>query len=524
MGYRKRFWPSFWIKPVLAAALVALADGLFLNRRIGSTLGAFAGALIVATIIAQPASRKDPRARWALLAAAALALGLADRPTFLGWLLFYTALCVSVLSPRVAAKEDGWRWSQRLFLQAILGLGGPILDIFRMKRWWRGSATAMRGYLAVLALPLIGGSVFLTLFALANPIIAKGLASLQLPALDLWRLIFWGLSLVLAWTFLRPRYPRAFWPSPNGAGEARFGGASITSVGLSLVVFNALFAVENGLDIAFLWSGAPLPHGVTLAGYAHRGAYPLIATALLAGVFVLAVLRPGSKSARQPWLRRLVLLWVAQNLLLVASSALRTLDYIEVYSLTRLRIAALIWMGLVAVGLVLICWRMWHGKSASWLINANLRAAGLVLVVCSVVDLGAIAADWNVGHAREVGGRGAALDLCYLNELGDSAVVPLSRLQTVRLSPSFRDRVAWVRSQSLADLTRRQAGWPAWAWRGQRRLDQASAILPAGARLAAALPGGRECDGAIDPPAGPTPVPTAPVAPVPARLTPAPSH
>ncbi len=66
-------------------------------------------------------------------------------------------------------------------------------------------------------------------------------------------------------------------------------------------------------------------------------------------------------------LRRLVTLWIAQNVLLVASSILRTIDYIAVYSLTPWRIAALAWMALVAVGLVLILWRMWRGLSARWL-------------------------------------------------------------------------------------------------------------------------------------------------------------
>ena len=49
--------------------------------------------------------------------------------------------------------------------------------------------------------------------------------------------------------------------------------------------------------------------------------------------------KPGSSGARSPLVRRLILLWVAQNLLLVASSILRTLDYIDAFSLTRLRIA-----------------------------------------------------------------------------------------------------------------------------------------------------------------------------------------
>ena len=50
-----------------------------------------------------------------------------------------------------------------------------------------------------------------------------------------------------------------------------------------LLLFNLVFLVQNLLDVEYLWAGAALPEGVTYAGYAHRGAYPLIATALIAG-------------------------------------------------------------------------------------------------------------------------------------------------------------------------------------------------------------------------------------------------
>ena len=72
-----------------------------------------------------------------------------------------------------------------------------------------------------------------------------------------------------------------------------------------------------------------------------RTSVPLILTALLAGLFVLVVFRPGTQGAQSRTARRLVMLWVAQNVLLVASSILRTIDYIQAYSLTVLRIAAL---------------------------------------------------------------------------------------------------------------------------------------------------------------------------------------
>jgi hypothetical protein len=210
---------------------------------------------------------------------------------------------------------------------------------------------------------------------------------------------------------------------------------SPASIALSLAAFNLLFALQNGLDLVFLWSGAPLPSDLTLAAYAHRGAYPLIATALLAALFVLVTLRPGTPTGESPLVRRLVYVWIAQNVVLVASTMLRTFDYIDAYSLTRLRIAALVWMALVAVGLVLICVRLWRRKSGPWLINANLAAALLALTACSVIDLGAVAARWNVRHAREVGGAGVRLDLCYLNDLGPAALLPLVELESRPIGP-----------------------------------------------------------------------------------------
>jgi hypothetical protein len=113
-------------------------------------------------------------------------------------------------------------------------------------------------------------------------------------------------------------------------------------------VFNALFALENGLDIAFLWSGAPLP-----GRHEHDRLRPSRRLSAdrdrPAGGPVRAddAARSGMPTAANPLARRLVALWVAQNVFLVASSALRTIDYIDFYCSPAWRIAALAWMGLV---------------------------------------------------------------------------------------------------------------------------------------------------------------------------------
>lgn len=489
---------SFVQKIALAAILVALADHLFFFQRAGSTVGLFAAALLIATLVATPSIGRSKPALAAAAAALVFVAMLGDDPSILAAFLFLTAAALAVLLPRTRAFDDGWRWTKRLLLHAILSIIGPLLDWGRLRaaRRRRGPAR-LAAALPLLALPILGTILFLALFSAANPLIADAFQRLDLLAavggFSIARLFFWLLVTLMVWSFLRP--PRAALAPPTARdGHLVLPGVSPASIALSLTAFNLVFALQNGLDIAFLWSGAPLPGDMSLADYAHRGAYPLIATALLAALFVLVTLRPGTPTGESPLVRRLVYVWIAQNVVLVASTMLRTFNYIEGYSLTRLRIAALMWMALVAVGLVLICVRLWRRKSGPWLINANLGAALLALTACSAVDLGAVAAGWNVRHAREVGGAGVRLDLCYLSDLGPSALLPLVELESRPIGPRFRERVSWTRNLIMDRLATSQGDWHGWTFRNARRSAEAKRRI-AERRLPRYSADIRGCDG-----------------------------
>lgn len=461
---------SFLAKLFGAVALIALANHFFYDNEPGWTLGGF--ALAWAAVLA--ATRRDVRrhrpARVALAVALAFALMLVDDPGPLDWCLFGLALMSASLLP-LRRFDDAIRWGLRIFLHGLFGLATPFRDAKRLARQCpsRGLVTLA----GLLVLPVAGGAVFLYLFAQANPLIASAFAAIRFPDLStlVVHAIFWFVILLAVWPALRPHRGILRFEFTGVTDRANAPHLSVTALILSLITFNAIFAVQNGLDLAFLWSGAALPAGVTPAEYAHRGAYPLIVTALLAGGFVLLAARPDSTGARSPLVRRLILLWVAQNLLLVASSILRTLDYIAESMLTGWRIAALLWMGLVATGLILITWRMVTGRSVAWLINANALAAGLVIAGVCAVDLGAIAADWNVRHAR----RGDELDLCYLERLGPSALLPLIALERRAGGPVLRGRINYLIDEAMGRLEREQRDWHSWTWRGARRLAAAEA-------------------------------------------------
>ena len=487
---------SFQAKVFGAAVLVVLADQLFWAHDKGWTMGLFALAWAGVIVSTQRAVRRS-RWSWAALAlAVVLALLEGFNPTFLGAFLICITLSVAVLAPRTAGGGDVWRWAQRIIFNGLVAIARPVLDIVRQRRAARRGRTKARSWLPIVALPLAGGVVFLLLFASANPLIARALSSVEAPHIGGELFVRAGMALLVAimvWGLLRPRVLRRPMGIPSGEGGGALPGVSVTSVTLSLLVFNVLFALENGLDIAFLWSGARLPDEFTLAEYAHRGAYTLMAAALLTGLFVLMALRPGSEAARRPLVRWLVIGWIVQTVFLVASSIHRTQIYVDSYSLTRVRIFALVWMGLTAIGLGLILWRMLRGRSAAWLLNANALALGVVLVAAVAVDTGEVAARWNVEHAREAGGRGVELDLCYLIDLGPSALVPLTQLEARPLTPAFRGRIDWARRVALAQAERRQSDWRGWTWINARRLDAAQVITAAPAWPKDAVPTAARC-------------------------------
>ena len=250
---------TFLARAAAATALVLIAQWLFFGERIGATLGGFALAWCAAVAVAVPGMR-----RGMLAVAALLALVLIDDPSLLGWSLFWTAIASAALLQR-RRFDDAIAWGLRLAALGASGVVSPILDlrnVLRRRRRARGGRSAI---LTLVALPAIGGAAFLTLFALANPVIGTALSGISLPSFwdAAFRTVFAVVVLVAVWPTFRPRAARI------AGGIARESGSVIdlpvATLTLSLAVFNAVFALQNALDIAFLWSGAPLPDGVTLA-------------------------------------------------------------------------------------------------------------------------------------------------------------------------------------------------------------------------------------------------------------------
>lgn len=474
----------------LAAGLVLLADLLFYGHTIGISLAYFLAALAIASLWANPIRASGRRRALALLVLGAGLFAIAEEVSLLS--SFVAILCTAAFAVILSQQQQA-RWQELLRqarLMLLAGAGRLIRDIGRVGRLAarRPRASSGSGWLVGWVVPLVLLGVFATLFASANPLVEIWLNRIDLRLLlDLaspWRAAFWLMMLCLVWPMLHVRLARKRKAKaiPETAtttiGLDPYGLFGDTAILRSLVLFNALFALQTLLDIAYLWGGVALPDGMSYAAYAHRGAYPLVVTALLAALFVMVAMRPAGASERHRLVRPLVLVWVGQNIMLMISSVLRLDLYVEAYSLTWLRLVAFIWMLLVALGLVLIIVQIVGRKSVNWLVSANAAALALALYAFCFVNTPAVIANYNFRHSQELRGTGSRLDAAYLTSLGPQ-VIPAFDRYTPRIAAVGRTvpNSTWSwnpnrlpgNREYMADRHRReQADWRAWGFRAWR--------------------------------------------------------
>lgn len=477
MNIVRRLLASPWALLSTTVGFVVLVDWLFYGHVLGWTLGAFFAAL--ATVLAVRHGTKGRRpstaAAWLLVCAAALAL--VYQLGLVATLLALAGVVALPIAGRRGLVRPASTWLQEFLLIAFTGWLRNFADLRRLVRWrFRRALGILAGARFVFRwlLPLVFTLVFVWLFSLANPLIEQWCRVsmdwigetldylITLPSID--QFLLWAFVAFCVWLLLRlrPAKLRSIWtrdePPPVATDTAW---PSVGLVVRCLALFNLVFLLQNSTDALYLWGGAKLPEGMTYAGYAHRGAYPLVATALLAGAFVLVAFHPGGAAHRSAPARRLVYAWIAQNIVLTLSAAWRLHIYIDAYGLTRLRLASVVWMLLVAFGLAAISLRIVFNRPNTWLLDVNTVALLAVFYGVAWTNIDGFIAVHNARHCREAGGTGGAFDAGYVASLGPEAL-PAFRI-LARAAPAT-DYTVW--SSSLREeLLLKTTDWRGWTWR-----------------------------------------------------------
>jgi hypothetical protein len=454
----KQAGETVWMRPLLLIALIALADFLLWEVAAGLSLAVFAVALMGAAVLVIDPTLNARKLRIVGMGTLLCILPIVELVQPLSVLILCAGLSV------VLAFVAGLKPNRLLTGALRLWWLGPVQTI---RDVWSFSvnagpakveATTMRAAAIGWGVPVTLGFVFFALFAGANPVLsnwAEGLIPTSLPELDVVRLVFWGLIAFISWPCLILFRLRERMRNTRHTVKVHRSYAVLNerSIMRSLVIFNVMFAAQTLMDMYFLYGVGELPDGMNYATYAHRGAYPLLVTALLAGLFAL-ISRPFAKDA--PMLRLLLLLWVAQTLMLVVASVIRTDLYIATYELTHWRIAALIWMGLVGAGLCITWVQIWKDKPNGWMLLRVSALGALVLYICAFTSFDRVVTQYNLTHD-------AQSDAYYICQLGEAAAPEIQRI-TGKTAAEFCEDQYYSAPQDVFA----PQGWREWGFRNWR--------------------------------------------------------
>jgi len=343
-------------------------------------------------------------------------------------------------------------------------------------------------YLRLMGLPLLGLGVFAAIFLTANPRLAE-LSENAVNELSLWLsevsfawLGFTLLGLIVVAGLIYPQPQRMVWEHEGKQSDQlirqRRKQGTFDFLGLKkeyrsgvlmLAMINALLFVNNLVDVSWIWLGRNLPQGLALTQFVHEGTYLLIISILLAMGIMLYYFRGNQNFYRSSsLLRALSYLWIAQNVILVISVALRNYHYIDHFGLAYKRIGVFFFLGLVLFGLGSLVLKIRERRSVFFLFRLNGWAVYGLALMLTLVNWDRFIAQYNLNHYEQTG----FLDRGFLLDLSEQALpMLLTRPEVFEQADDGRkEHYRFRLRENITRFERRQAqaSWRAWNWADAR--------------------------------------------------------
>jgi hypothetical protein len=182
------------------------------------------------------------------------------------------------------------------------------------------------------------------------------------------------------------------------------------------ILLNFMLLTINVIDFSILWSGMKLPEGFTFAGYLHKGIYTLIFSCVLAILLILLIFRGKLNfTENNKSLLILAYIWIAQNIFIAISCALRNYIYISSYSLTYKRITIYVLLILLLAGLISTLIKLKQKRNIYYLFRFNSFAFLITFVAVSLFNWDSVITRYNIKNSEFP-------DIAYLSNLNESGL------------------------------------------------------------------------------------------------------
>ncbi len=366
-----------------------------------------------------------------------------------------------------------------LVLSGAEGLQAYEQRLRRIARSLLGSSLA--GIALIYLLPLLAAAVFITVFILANPDLVS-LVNRELSAwLDgarLWlqqvvespqRVLIWLAATWIGIGLLRPLVPR--WlrtqgthPEASAVQAAPRNEVYLASRNTILTVV-VVFAGYLVFEFATMWFRT-FPPKFHYSGYAHEGAAWLTVALGLATLLLSAIFR-GSfmHDARMPFVRKMAMIWAAENILLAVAVYNRLAIYVQFNGMTQMRVVGLLGTTTVVVGFLLVVWKIWHACNFQWLIRNQLLALAMAIYLFAILPVDLFVNWYNVRQIL-AGNPAPSVQISHHPTSSEGRLMWLPLLAAP--DPIIRDGIA----EMLQDAKRDLMSNPPRSWHARQLADE----------------------------------------------------
>ncbi len=365
----------------------------------------------------------------------------------MAWFISLLATIATLHNPNLKLLLNTWTFFCTNLISSTTNLPKEIVKVVSHFSNQSNKMKTVNKKLGLLVIPLIIFAVFYFIFNAANPIFAAYNSTMLNSVANLFqnifqnisfaRLIFilfgfWFLSaLIYRWEideifqeiFIKGNYFIVRNRTNRETTSFKFldlkNEAHIAF--LVVVSVNILLLVINIIDIRFLWFGFQLPQEIKLADLVHEGTYTLIFSILLSMAILLYYFRKNLNFYQNNvWLKKLAIIWLFQNAILLISVIFRCYYYMAEHGLAYKRIGVILFLTLTLVGLISFYDKIRNNKSAYYLLHINTLAAYLLLIATSFINWDNLIVNFNLQHANlKVEG---AIDIAFTISRSDSTL------------------------------------------------------------------------------------------------------
>ena len=190
---------------------------------------------------------------------------------------------------------------------------------------------------------------------------------------------------------------------------------------LLFIMLNIMLLVLNIGDIQTLYFNGGLPKGISHSDFVHNGVSVIILSISIASSLIMFLFRKQFSTIKNNKALTIgVYAWIAQNILMLSSTAIRNQIYIEDFNFTYKRIGVYVWLFLSVAGLFITFYSIYKNRSNWFLIRTNFAVWFTCLTLSSCVNWDKLITNYNIYNKPL-----AQVDFHYLFSLSDANIPEL---------------------------------------------------------------------------------------------------